>query len=264
MTWEQAVDWLRRQPGRSELVQACFYDDPLLEAARRYHASSEWLALGEWLPGVPGKALDLGAGRGIASYALARDGWQVTALEPDTSTLVGAGAIRRLAAEANLNICIEQQWGEQLPFADATFDLVHARAVLHHAQDLAQLCREAARVLKPGGMLVATREHVISSIKDKPEFLAQHPLHHLYGGENAYLLREYTRALQQAGIRPVAVLNPFESDINLYPQTRDTIRQLVAGKLHIPARWIPDWALTLLGRMSHAPGRLYTFVGVKL
>ena len=45
------------------------------------------------------QALDLGAGRGISSYALAREGWQVTALEPDPSMLIGAGAIRSLVAK---------------------------------------------------------------------------------------------------------------------------------------------------------------------
>ena len=46
-----------------------------------------------------GQALDVGAGRGIASYALAREGFTVTVLEPDDSHLVGAGAIRSLAEE---------------------------------------------------------------------------------------------------------------------------------------------------------------------
>ena len=44
-TWEEAVLWLRSQPGQSELVRACFYDDPLTDAAKRYLASTEWEAL---------------------------------------------------------------------------------------------------------------------------------------------------------------------------------------------------------------------------
>src|SRR5262249_28824130 len=119
MTWEQSVAWLRVQPDQVELVRACFFDDPLLAAAQRFHASSEWVATRALLPSPPGRALDMGAGRGIASYALAADGWQVTALEPDPSNLVGAGAIRALASESGNPIEVVEQWGETLPFASA-------------------------------------------------------------------------------------------------------------------------------------------------
>ena len=185
MTWEQAVQWLREQPGQSELVKACFFDDPLLNAARRFHQSEEWAETRKRLPDPRGKALDLGAGRGISSYALAKDGFYVTALEPDPSALVGAEAIRNLAEESGLPIAVAREWGERLPFADNSFDVVHGRQVLHHARSLPELCKEVARVLKPGGVFIATREHVVDVPEELPAFLASHPLHHLYGGENA-------------------------------------------------------------------------------
>lgn len=144
---------------RSAGARACFFDDPLLDAAQRFHTSSEWTATRDLIPRPPGHALDVGAGRGIASYALARDGWTVSALEPDPSNLVGAGAIRALSAESGLPIEVEQQWGKSLPFASNSFDVVLCRQVLHHARDLRAFCREVARVLKPGGTVIATRGH---------------------------------------------------------------------------------------------------------
>lgn len=262
LSWEEAVSWLKAQPGQAELVRACHYDDPLIESARRYRESSEWCALRRYLPKA-GRALDLGAGRGIASYALAMDGWQVTALEPDPGAVVGAAAIRNLAQDAGLAIEVAEEWGEQLPFPDGSFDLVHARAVLHHARDLRQLCREVARVLRQGGTFIATREHVISRREDLPSFLAAHPLHGLYGGENAYLLEEYIAAIRDAGIRLGVVLNPFQSDINLYPETKAGLKRRIARRLGLPGLWVPEWVLSWLGRRSNAPGRLYTFVGRK-
>jgi SAM-dependent methyltransferase len=264
MTWEQAVMWLRTQPDQQAMVQACFYDDPLVVAAERYLNSTEWSAVSALLPQPPVSALDMGAGRGIASYALARQGHAVTALEPDASAIVGAGAIESLAAESGLDIRVERSWGERLPFEDASFDVVHARQVLHHARDLGQLCREAGRVLKPRGIFIATREHVISRDEDLEAFHASHALHRFYGGEYAYRLEEYVHAIASAGITLTQVLNPYASDINLYPETRADVKRRIAAKLRVvPAACIPDFALDLLGRLSNAPGRLYTFVGYK-
>jgi SAM-dependent methyltransferase len=127
---------------------------------------------------------------GAASPALAREGFRVTALEPDPSAIVGAAAIRALAAEAGLPIDVVEEFSERLPFADDAFDLVFARAVLHHTRDLEGACREMFRVLRPDGIFIAAREHVISKDDDLGKFLKQHPLHHLYGGENAFLLTD--------------------------------------------------------------------------
>lgn len=262
--WEKAVLWLREQPGQQALVRDCFYDDPLGAAAQRYYEGSEWRAVRELLPAQPGRALDIGAGRGISSYALARDGWRVTALEPDASDIVGAGAIRALAGEARLAIDVAQEWGEKLPFADAVFDLVHCRQALHHARDLRQLCAEIGRVMKPGACFIATREHVISRSRDLQRFLDGHPLHHRYGGEHAYRLRDYLGAIEAAGIRVDRVLNPLQSDINLFPQTRQELQARIARRLFLPSpNLVPLSALGWLGGCLRRPGRLYTFTGRK-
>lgn len=264
LSWEQAVLWLRDQPAMTDLVRACYFDDPIAEAASRYYGDPEWHEVRALLPAPPGSALDMGAGRGISSYALARDGWNVTALEPDPSEVVGGGAIRALAQASGLEIDVVQEWGEQLPFPDCTFQVVHCRQVLHHARNLEALCAEIARVLKPGGTMIATREHVISAEADLPAFLAGHPLHHLYGGEYAYTLNRYLSAIDTAGLRIARTLNPFESDINLFPRSRAEIKAQIARRVHLLSpSLIPQWALRWLGNRDASPGRLYSFVAVK-
>jgi hypothetical protein len=116
-------------------------------------------------------------------------------------------------------------------------------------------------VLKPGGLCIATREHVLSARADLPAFLASHPLHALYGGENAYLLHEYTDALRAAGLSIRRILSPLESDINLYPGTVTEARERLAAKLKfpLPERFL-NWLLAWRSRLSDTPGRLYTFV----
>ncbi len=275
-TWENAVRWLREQPEQAALVRDCYYDDPLLAAAVRFAGSAEWQAVRQLLPAHHGRALDVGAGRGIGSYALARDGWDVTALEPDPSPLVGVDAICGLARDAGLTIAVVQEPAETLPFPDRSFDLVYARAVLHHARDVVRLCREVTRVLKPGGRCVATREHVISRAEDVPVFLAAHPLHRLYGGENAYPLAQYTGALTAAGLRLLQTLGPFDSPINYAPMSAEdwrtactkplrllvgttTARRLTSDR-HAAGRWLLARLASLRSRWDDTPGRLYSFV----
>jgi SAM-dependent methyltransferase len=271
-TWEQAVASLLESHEGRALARDCYFDGTALEAGQRYWASQEWQAARVLLPAVTGTALDVGAGRGIASYALARDGWRVCALEPDASTLVGAGAIRSLASATAYPIEVSEAFGEQLPFHSGQFELVVARQSLHHARDLRVLLGELYRVLRPGGRLVALREHVISRASDLARFHAIHPLHRLYGGEHAYLLEQYTAAITDAGFSLHRVIAPLESPINYAPLTRETLADGIAGQL--PARFgarqiarrllrsrtVMTMTLKLLTRVDNRPGRLYSFI----
>ncbi|MDZ7960403.1 MAG: class I SAM-dependent methyltransferase [Aulosira sp. DedQUE10] len=274
-SWEEAVIWLRCQPDQQEFLRYCYYDDPLDAAANRFNISEEWQTLNKLLSKyIPGKVLELGAGRGISSYAFAKAGCEVTALEPDSSSLVGAKAIQSLFDSNNLSIEIIQEYGETLPFKDNTFDIVYGRAVLHHAKDLTKFCQEAARVLKPGGVLIFTREHVISKKEDLQQFLDSHPLHFLYGGENAYLLKEYLRAITKAGLKLQKIIAPFESVINYAPMTQKEFQSTVTSTLNRRFGSVLGHKLSTLqatqkffswylSQTSNTPGRNYSFLAVK-
>lgn len=266
MTWEEAVQKLISQDDQKELVEACYYDSPIEECAERFYNSDEWQETLYYIPKsiTKGMALDIGAGRGIASYALAKDGWKVTSIEPDASDLVGAGAITELAQNDSLDISVVMSMGESLPFEDETFDLVYLRQVLHHADDLQQLCNEVYRVLKKDGLFIAVREHVISKHADLEKFFNIHPLHKLYGGENAYLLKEYKSIIETSGISLTNILAPYTNPINLAPWDIESIQK----KLYLKTK--VKWPFFLIKVLLHAldifsnqPGRLYSFIGRK-
>lgn len=273
LSWEEAVLDLRARTDCQSLVLDAYYDDPLKEAADRYERSAEWQAVKAMLPPAPARVLDVGAGRGIVSYALAASGYTVTALEPDPSAIVGVEAILSLQRETGLSIQVVQGRAEEPPIESNAFDAICARAVLHHCQDLKKACAQFYRMLRPGGTLIAFREHVLSSRNDLPKFLDKHPLHKLYGGENAFLQAEYTGALKDAGFAIEGVLDPWQSPINYAPRTTDSLQAELAHRISqltlIPERslqvmiaqrrlWIV--LVSILRRIDRRPGRLYSFI----
>ncbi len=276
-SWEETIGWLRRQPDQAELIVSGYYDDPLEAAASRYWRSQEWQAILSFLPPPDlGAAMDLGAGRGITSYALAKAGYRVVAVEADSSSLVGSEAIRSLARDTGLPIEVQLSSSETLPFPAETFGLVFGRAVLHHLPNLEHACQEIARVLKPGGRAIFVREHVISRPADLERFRAVHPLHRYYGGENAHMLSQYTRAMERAGLRVSKVIGPWRSAINTYPRTVAELRFELARRLglgsdglarainrviSVPAVWRA--LLPAIEAVDARPGRLYSFVALR-
>ena len=274
MSWEESVAWLRSQPDKQALVFACYFDDPIESAADRFCRSEEFnevLKLASL--STNSKVLDLGSGRGISAYAFARHGHQVTALEPDSSNLVGRGAIEQLSQVSGLPIRISQASAEEIDSADDFFDLVYCRAALHHARSLEDLCKEVYRVLKPGGMFIASREHVIGAESELAAFLASHPLHSLYGGEMAYTLKTYQKGIVGSGLGVKKVFGPRQSVINGFPKTTSEIDteviDFLSRRLGLPGRLLGKTAsvrkatTVWLDHRDRQPGRLYTFVAQK-
>ncbi|MGD9920009.1 MAG: class I SAM-dependent methyltransferase [Pseudorhodoplanes sp.] len=257
------------EPSQKEFVEACYFDLPLTRAAARFAESAEWQAMRALIGPVNGTAVDIGAGNGIVSYALAREGWTAIAVEPDSSEVVGASAIRKLAAETGLKIDVREGFGEDLPLGDGEANLVVARQVLHHARDLPAFVREIARVLAPSGVLVSTRDHVISGPEQLQPFLDKHPLHALYGGENAFRLDQYRSALTGAGLHIEREIGPLESVINYAPYTPQTLRSEIARrfgpfaapvKVALAPSMVFGIALRLLSAIDRRPGRLVSFI----
>lgn len=260
-SWEGAVDWYRANASLEDL-RANYMDLPQIDAMARFCDSREMAATLRLIGGASrGQILELGAGAGVCSVALARKGWQVTALEPETGLTTGTAGIEALAHEAGVAVVARAGVGEDMPFADATFDAVYGRQVLHHVRDLDRTMAEVFRVLRPGGSALFVREHVAEDEQELEAFLDGHPLHHRYGGENALPLARYLEAAAAGGLNLEHLLLPLDSVINTFPMnTRQRVRARLSGVVRgyagatLRQRWRGE---------AGSPGRLYSFLWTK-
>jgi ubiquinone/menaquinone biosynthesis C-methylase UbiE len=107
-----------------------------------------------------GQVLEVGGGTGanLPYYGPAVD--ELTVTEPDPSMLV------RLERKVDRRrVTVLRAPAEDLPFADASFDVVVSTAVLCSVDDQPRAVRELRRVLRPGGTLLFA-EHVRSDDAD--------------------------------------------------------------------------------------------------
>jgi ubiquinone/menaquinone biosynthesis C-methylase UbiE len=107
--------------------------------------------LRELLP-AGGDVLEVAPGPGFLAVELARTGnLRVTALEIGKTFVELA---RKNAAKAGVAANIVQGNAAQMPFADASFDLLVCRAAFKNFAEPAKALEEMRRVLRPGGRAV--------------------------------------------------------------------------------------------------------------
>lgn len=94
------------------------------------------------------EVLDIGCAGGFLCEALAKRGACVSGIDPAAGAIEGA---RAHAASSDLDVDYRVGVGEDLPWPDASFDVVACVDVLEHVRDVDTVLAEAARVLRPGG-----------------------------------------------------------------------------------------------------------------
>ena len=108
------------------------------------------LALGVGQPGQ--RILDLGTGTGVLARTFAAGGARVAGIDVSARQLEAA---RALAREQELELDLREAPAEELPFSEASFDVVSANQCWLYF-DLAGVIPEVRRVLAPGGRLVTS------------------------------------------------------------------------------------------------------------
>jgi ubiquinone/menaquinone biosynthesis C-methylase UbiE len=131
------------------------------------------------LPRLPnGRVLDLGAGQGNTTRCLA------DVLQPDACIgLEYDAALVDYARTRDDNpACVRFEQGDatQLPFPDASFDVAFCRYLLLHMADPVRVVREMARVVRPGGYVVAMEGDFSQASRAHPPCPALTTIHRVW------------------------------------------------------------------------------------
>ena len=181
-----------------EQVQSNFGAAATDYVTSKVHAQGEdlgWVVEAAALRGSE-RVLDVATGAGHTAFALAPYAAEVVALDITQEMLMTA---QREAFERHLdNIRFLEGDAQELPCADASFDVVACRLAAHHFPYVRQGVQEWARVLKAGGKLVlvdslAPEEPEIDTFINEIEILRD-PSH-----VRNHRLSEWIKFLKEAG-----------------------------------------------------------------
>lgn len=137
-----------------DLVARQYADESGLEVRRRaWREFLEGPNSDDWtfdaiLERAPGRVLEVGCGWGELAAKVARD------TDAEVTALDLSARMAGLARERGVRAFVADV--QALPFADRSFDVVVANAMLYHVPDLERGLAEIARVLTDDGALVAT------------------------------------------------------------------------------------------------------------
>lgn len=181
----EAEAYFRDNAGRWDEIRSLHVDEAEVERAIVAQLAARPL----------GDLLDIGTGTGRMLALLGPLAEQAVGVDTSRDMLAIA---RATLAEGDLRQCsVRPADMYALPFADASFDTVVIHQVLHFAESPAAALAEAARVLRPGGRLLA-----VDFAPHDQDVLRAHHAHRRLGFSDA----EVAGWLQASGLTPLMPL----------------------------------------------------------
>lgn len=180
---ETAAAYFRENAAQWHKIRSLYADEREVEAAL-----SEIIAAA-----APHDLLDIGTGTGRMLEILAPLAGNALGIDQSREMLAVARVNLERAGLVNSMVRLGDMY--QLPLADASFDAIVIHQVLHYAERPDEALAEAARVLRPNGVLV-----VVDFARHDLEFLRDEQAHRRLGFADADVLEWY----RSIGLTPEA------------------------------------------------------------
>jgi ubiquinone/menaquinone biosynthesis C-methylase UbiE len=199
------------------------------------------------------RVLDMGCGTGLAARAIARrTGFSGRITGVDLSPYL-VSAAKRLASEEGLAERLEFCAGDvrRLDFADGTFDALVAHTLLSHVDDPLSALKEAARVVKHGGMIGIFDGDYASLTFDHADPMKGKAYDEALISAlvtNPRVMRQLPRLLRAAGLELVTSFGYALSEIgkaNFWTSAIEAYRKLVVKAGEMTEDEANDWAADL-------------------
>jgi ubiquinone/menaquinone biosynthesis C-methylase UbiE len=178
---DRAAAYFRENAPHWDRIRSLYVDEREVEAAL-----SEIV-----VAAAPRDLLDIGTGTGRMIEVLAPQVGQALGIDQSREMLAVARVNLERAGASNGLVRLGDMY--QLPLPDASFDAVVIHQVLHYADRPAAVIAEAARVLRPNGLLI-----VVDFAPHLLEFLRDEHAHHRLGFADA----EVAEWCREVGLDP--------------------------------------------------------------
>jgi ubiquinone/menaquinone biosynthesis C-methylase UbiE len=217
------------------LVSQQYATEANLEARRSIYANAEGpdpreLTIRAAVANAPTRVLEVGGGPGELAARIGQSGAEVIMLDISPRMV-------ELARQRGVDARVGDV--QELPFADGEFDCVVAAWMLFHVPDLDRGLAEIARVLRPGGRLVATTN------------AGSHLLELRQIAGNAAWTRPFTRENGAELLRPYfARIERRDADGWVTIDDEETVRAFVASLQSGVPDQLPPFELPLRSRRA--------------
>jgi SAM-dependent methyltransferase len=147
--------------------------------------------------------LEVGCGAGFDAYEFMLKGARYVGIDIVPSNVDLAA---RHLAYYGLKPKVLVADAEQLPFEDASFDMVFSNGVLHHTPDISRALTEARRVLRPGGSICLSLYHRNSAFYWLTLFVEQHLIR---GGFRRHGFRDRVAMIEHTSSGVLPLVNTY-------------------------------------------------------
>jgi ubiquinone/menaquinone biosynthesis C-methylase UbiE len=249
-----------KNPSEGLKANAYYFSHP--EWAQEYltycHRSerfkNRWLAaIGDWTDKI---VLDIGCGPGNLFATL--QGKPELMIGVD----VAAGSLKLATALGYTGVLAD---ATHLPFKPEFADIVALNAALHHCEDMATILKEAAKMVKPGGLLITDHDPQLSAwdYKGPAKLLWNARLYiyrltghsfHKKGGQQSWALKSEIHHQPGHGVTKTffkSVLEPLGFDVAIYPHNHEVGAEALEGVMG-KAEWKYRLGNILSGRNPNA------------